>query len=95
MGCNFEYSDEIQLAYDSLDKSTQESIKNWKRANAYEIKKQVDFEIHQENSSEMLNIKGLEVIVISFKTSDDALLGPVTLYMDKNTKEIIGYAPRK
>ncbi|MBM6617987.1 hypothetical protein [Bacillus suaedaesalsae] len=54
VACNTEYSDEIQIAYESLEEPTRVSIKNWKRANVYEIKKQEDFMIDQEDFSDLV-----------------------------------------
>lgn len=44
---------------------------------------------------EFVDLKGREVVKISYKTEDDDLLGPISFYVDAKSMEALGFGVRK
>lgn len=43
---------------------------------------------------EKTTYEGINVFSVRFNTTDDGLLGPITVYVDMTSKKVIGYATR-
>ncbi|MFQ6113310.1 MAG: hypothetical protein ACE5NG_04370 [bacterium] len=43
---------------------------------------------------ESVQFQGRDVVSATFRTTMDALLGPIVIFIDKQTKEVVGRAPR-
>ncbi|MFD1738069.1 hypothetical protein ACFSCX_16155 [Bacillus salitolerans] len=91
---NQKYMQDINLAYDSLNSYDKETIKNWKKAEVLEYTPSETLEI-MDNDYKLVDIKDTPVIRIIFKTTDDETLGPITIYIHKESKKIIGTGIRK
>ncbi|RDU37887.1 hypothetical protein DRW41_08720 [Neobacillus piezotolerans] len=92
---SFTYHTEIKRAYGYIDPVSQKSIKNANLAQVREEKVSEDTKIMDEMIRTLINIKGKEVLIISFKTKDEGSLGPISVYLDKKTGEAIGMGMRK
>jgi hypothetical protein len=89
------YSDEIERAYNYLSPISQETIKNWKTASVEIYTPTGDLEVENEEKDKYINIKGFDTLKVTFKTTDDAELGPIDIYIDENSKKILGIGIRK
>lgn len=76
------------LAYESLTKEEQQTILDWTKASVDTIKPIESFLIWGSQGS--LDLKGREVVVVTFSTTQDPLLGPIKVYLDAETHEILG-----
>jgi hypothetical protein len=94
-GDSLKYPDEIKLAYDYVDPISQKTIKNRKVAQVEEFTPRFDIEIMNEETDSLTNIKGIDVMTVTFKTDDDGSLGPIIVYIDKNSKKVLGIGGRK
>ncbi|WP_217642736.1 hypothetical protein [Bacillus sp. UNCCL13] len=70
-------------------------MKSWKWADVYNFTAESTKEIWDEESEQHTNIKGIETLEVTFKTTDDGALGPLHVYLDKKTKKVLGIALRK
>lgn len=94
-GDSLRYPNEIRLAYKYIDSNSQKTIKNSKIAQVEEYAPSRDLEIMDEETDSLVNIKYKEVLRITFKTLDDGNLGPIVVYIDKNTNDVLGVGTRK
>lgn len=85
-----------KIAWNSLDKGyKQEITQNWQKARVETIKKEHDFWIIPLNNlSGKINVKGKEMIVVSFDSRNEAMLGKVMVYINPQTKKVAGLVPR-
>lgn len=89
------YSDKIKLAYDYVDPISQKTIKNRKVAQVKEFTPTTDLEIMDDESGSLINIKGKEVMIVTFMTENDETLGPIIVYIEKNANKVLGIGGRK
>jgi hypothetical protein len=90
-----QYPDEIKLAYNSVEPLAQKTIKNWKKARVEEYIPTENIEVINEKENKLINIKGIETLQVTFKTSDNGALGPITVFIEKDTKKVLGIGGRK
>jgi hypothetical protein len=76
------------LAYESLSKEEKQTILDWTKAPVVTIKPPNSLLIWSPQGS--LDLKGREVVVVTFSTTQDPLLGPIKVYLDAETHEILG-----
>ncbi|MDR7074672.1 hypothetical protein [Fictibacillus barbaricus] len=96
-GCNSNsaYPDEIERAYNYVSPVSQETIKDWKKANVEKFTPTGKLEVKDEKKDRYINIEGLKTLKVTFKTTDDAELGPINVYIDEVSKKILGIGIRK
>jgi hypothetical protein len=96
-GCNSNsaYSNEIESAYNYVDPISQETIKNWEKASVEKYIPTGELEVKDEEKNKYINIKGFKTLKVSFKTTDDAELGPINVYIDENSKKVLGVGIRR
>ncbi|WP_108669920.1 hypothetical protein [Peribacillus acanthi] len=99
MGCSSspysKYSEEINLAYDYVHPHSQNSILNWKKAKVEEFTSEMDLNIIDEAKDEMVNIKGIHTLKVTFRTNDEESLGPIVVFIDKKNGKVLGIGGRK
>ncbi len=79
-----EYMEFRQVAWESLSKNTKDTvISDWQKAEVIEVS---PADIPQHIKLE----KNQKVVKVIFHTEQDSLLGPIGLYIDRSSKEIIG-----
>ncbi len=84
-----EYMEFRQVAWESLSENTKDTvIGDWQKAEVIEIN---PADIPQHIKLE----KNQKVVKVVFHTEQDSLLGPIGLYIDRSSKEIMGPDPRK
>ncbi|MFJ5625729.1 hypothetical protein ACIQD3_24430 [Peribacillus loiseleuriae] len=84
-----EYMESRQVAWDSLSENTKDTvIGDWQKAEVIEVSPD---DVPQHIKLE----KNQKVVKVLFHTKQDELLGPIGLYIDHSSKEIIGRDPRK
>lgn len=76
------------LAYESLSKEEQQTILDWTKAPVVTITPQESLLIWSPQGS--LDLKGREVVVVTFNTTQDPLLGPIIVFLDADTQRILG-----
>lgn len=98
-GCNttesrIQKSDEsiIEIAYQYLSENTRKTIVDWKSAKVQEDNDSAGYLVAGPNG--VVSTKGKDTYIITFKTNGAAALGPVMVFMDRNTYEIIGVGLR-
>ncbi|WP_409271782.1 hypothetical protein V1499_19410 [Neobacillus sp. SCS-31] len=94
-GDSLRYHGEIKRAYGYVGPVSQKSILNANLAQVRTENVSEDINIMDEKTRTLINIKGKEVYIISFKTKDEGDLGPISVYLDKKTGEAIGVGMRK
>ncbi|MDP4146552.1 MAG: hypothetical protein Q8936_19085 [Bacillota bacterium] len=87
------YPKEIKHAYEYVDK--QRTIKNWKSANVIDYKASNDLEVFNKSNHKQVNIKGIRTLMVTFHTDDEAELGPIIVFIDKNNKKVLGVGGRR
>jgi len=93
IGCSDKYSipekDNIrETAYNWIDDSIKSTIIDWKTSKVEKIT--FDKEHLIINETETLDIINNEAFKVTFTTKDDDLLGPVIVYLDSDTSEVLG-----
>jgi hypothetical protein len=97
-GCNTEYrtkksdADIIEIAYQYLSENTRKTIVDWKNAEVQEDNDSVGYLVANQNG--VVSTKGKDTYIITFKTNSHYALGPVMVFMDRNTYKIIGVGLR-
>jgi len=82
------------IAYQSIDESAKAEIKNWENSEVEEYKALIDHTIRGQSG--FINIKGIDTYRILFDDSNDFIeLGPIAIYVDKNTDTVLGYDLRQ
>lgn len=98
-GCSSysKYPDEIKRAYHYVDQKSQKTIKNWKNAKVEEYKPTEELSIIDKKGGKyrLVNIKGIKTLKITFETTEDPFLGPIVVFIDKNSKKILGIGGRE
>ena len=77
-----------QTAYNWIDDSIKSTMIDWQTSKIENIT--FDKEHLIINETETLDIINTEVFKVTFTTKDDDLLGPVIVYLDKDTFEVLG-----
>jgi len=92
-GRNYTYQ---KIAWESLNESLKKQvIGSWQKSTVETITEDNDFGIISlNNSGGQINIKGKEMIVVSFNAKNEEMLGKVIVYIDPLTMKAIGMAPR-
>jgi hypothetical protein len=95
-GCNSNsaYSNEIESAYNYVDPISRETIKNWEKASVEKYIPTGELEV-MDGKNKNINIKGFKTLKVSFKTTDETELGPINVYIDENSKKVLGVGIRK
>lgn len=84
-----EYMEFRQVAWENLSGDTKDTvIGDWQKAEVLEVS---PADVPQHIKLE----KNQKVVKVVFHTEQDSLLGPIGLYIDRSSKEIIGSDPRK
>jgi len=85
-----------KIAWESLDEGNKEEIiGSWQEAKVETITIDYDFSIIPlNNSGGEINVKGKEMVVVSFDSKNEAMLGKVIVYIDPQTKKAVGIVPR-
>ncbi|MBL4936964.1 hypothetical protein JK636_14515 [Clostridium sp. YIM B02515] len=77
-----------QIAYQSLSEESKKTIINWKTAKVEEYKAADEHEVASKKGK--ADIKDKDTYKVTFSTTDDAILGTINVYLDKNSYEVIG-----
>ncbi len=84
-----EYMEFRQVAWESLSENTKDTvIGDWQKAEVIEVSPD---DVPQHIKLE----KNQKVVKVVFNTEQDLSLGPIGLYIDRSSKEIIGADARK
>ncbi|MED4354489.1 hypothetical protein P9265_19620 [Schinkia azotoformans] len=84
-----EYTEFRQVAWESLSKNEKDTvIGDWQKAHVIEV---TPADVPQHIKLE----KNQKVVKVVFNTEQDSLLGPIGLYIDRSSKEMIGPDIRK
>lgn len=89
------YHSEIKKAYGYVDPVSQKTIKYSTFAQVEKEKITLDTKIQDKQMGAVLNIKGKDVLIITFKTKVENSFGPIRVYLDNNTGEVLGVGIRK
>lgn len=88
-GCNNTSKDTIkETAYNWLDEQNQMSIIDWESANIKVIKFDTEHIVTNQTENS-INIQDKETYQVTFKTNDE-ILGPIVVYLDKDTLKVLG-----
>lgn len=82
----------IKIAYQYLNEGTRKTIVDWEDAKVGEESNSRDYFVAGPNGA--VSTKGKNIYTITFRTNNEASLGPVFVVMDKNTYDIIGVGLR-
>ena len=77
-----------EIAYNWIDDNKKSTIIDWKTSKVEKIT--FDKEHLVVNETETLDIINKEAFKVTFTTKDDDLLGPVIVYLDTDTSEVLG-----
>lgn len=78
----------LTIAYNYLSEEDKGTLTDWKNSEAEEY---IFEEEHLIMSKEgFVDIKGKEIYRVVFNNSNDALLGPIIISIDKNSLEVLG-----
>ncbi|ERI92340.1 hypothetical protein HMPREF1982_02322 [Clostridiales bacterium oral taxon 876 str. F0540] len=77
-----------QIAYQSLSEESKKTIINWKTAKVEEYKAADEHEVASKKGK--ADIKDKDTYRVTFNTTDDAILGTINVYLDKNSHEVLG-----
>ena len=84
-----EYEGFRQVAWESLSENIKDTvIGDWQKAEVIETSP-ADVPQHIKLD------KNQKVVKVVFKTEQDSLLGPIGLYIDRSSKEVIGFDLRR
>ena len=77
-----------ELAYQSLNENDKKTVVDWESAKVEEYNSSTDHSVGSPNG--LANIKDKYTYKVIFRTNNEGLLGPITVYIDKDTYEILG-----
>ncbi|MEZ4357848.1 MAG: hypothetical protein R2876_04370 [Eubacteriales bacterium] len=77
-----------EIAYDYLSDAEKDTVLNYESAEVKGYKCSEDHVIGGLNGQ--VNINDKDTYMVTFNTTDDALLGPITVYIDKNSYGVLG-----
>ena len=77
-----------ELAYQSINENDRKTIVDCENAKVEEYNTSTDHSVGSPNG--LVNIKDKNTIKVTFRTNNEGLLGPITVYIDKDTYEILG-----
>jgi hypothetical protein len=78
------------FAYQLLDENDKAVIIDWKNAELEETKFTSDYSVYDISKKEFVSIKGKDVYIITFETRNPD--NPITMYIDKNSYKLLGFA---
>lgn len=78
-----------KMAYQSLSEVEKKTVTNWETAEVKEYKADEEHYVISDDKVET-NLKGKDTYMVTFHISNEGLLGPITIYMDKNSYAILG-----
>ncbi len=85
-------SDIVEIAYQYLDERTKKTIVNWKDAEVEEDDHSRTYLVAGPNG--VVSTEGKNAYMVTFHTNNDVALGPISVFIDKNTDELIGVGLR-
>lgn len=77
-----------ESAYNYLDTKSKSSITDWKSATIKIRKYNKDYLVETSNN-ELIDIKDKKTYQVTFKTNNE-VLGPIIVYLDKDSLEVLG-----
>lgn len=77
-----------QIAFESLSDNEKNTIINWMDGKVEVYKSTTDHSVG--SSIEPINIKDKDTYKVTFGTNNEETLGPITMYLDRNTYEVLG-----
>lgn len=77
-----------QIAFESLSDNEKNTIINWMDGIVEVYKSTTDHIVG--SSIEPINIKDKDTYKVTFWTNNEETLGPITMYLDRNTYEVLG-----
>jgi len=83
----------IDIAYESLTETSRNSVIDKKSGKIQEEKPANQYKI--SSAAGLVDIKGKEVYKVTFETTKDEILGPITVYIEKGTLKVLGNGLRK
>lgn len=78
----------IKNAYESLDDYSKTSILKWKDAEVENFKIDKKYLIFSKGKT--IDISGIDTYKVTFRTKDDDVLGPISVYIDIKNLEVLG-----
>ena len=88
----------IEIAQNWFDEKSKKRITNFENPQIVGIVCDENLLRHvipgSQNNDKKKKIVGRELYRITFRTRDDALLGPIVIYVDKYNGDLVGFAPR-
>ena len=84
-----------RIAWEALDKSLKQEVNgSWRNGKIETVTMDNDFKIISLNKiSGQINIKGKEMKVVSFHSKNEMKIGNIIIYIDPQTKKVVGIAP--
>jgi len=85
-----------RIAWEALDKSLKQEVNgSWRNGKIETVTMDNDFTIISLDKSigGQINIKGKEMKVVSFRSKNEMKLGNIIIYIDPQTKKVVGIAP--
>ena len=77
-----------QVAYNYLGEDSRKTVINGDTATVEEYK--IDTEHQIAGKDKPVDLKGMEVYKVTFNTSDEQLLGPIVIYIEKASLKTLG-----
>ena len=77
-----------EIAYQSLSEDNKKTVISWKDGKVEQYKSTNDHSIGSPNGS--VNIKGKDTYKVMFRTNNEGILGPIIIYIDKNSYSVLG-----
>jgi len=84
-----------RIAWEALDKSLKQEVNgSWRNGKIETVTMDNDFTIISLDKSigGQINIKGKEMKVVSFRSKNEMKLGNIIIYIDPQTKKVVGIA---
>ncbi|MDY4252902.1 MULTISPECIES: hypothetical protein [Bacteria] len=77
-----------EAAYNWIDDTSKATITSWNTATIEEVR--FDKEHLVTNKTENVDIINKKTYKVTFTTTNDEILGPIIIYLDKDTLEVLG-----
>lgn len=81
-------SDIRKIAYQTLSKSDRKQVSDWENAKVEMIRFSEDHYV--DASGRSVNIKNKPAYRVTFHIVNEGMLGPIAVYIDKNTDRLLG-----
>lgn len=82
------------IAYNYLNDADKNTIIDWQNAKVTKYKSTDDHNIISLNNSKV-NIKGTDTYKVTFEVTKNSLLGPISVYVDKEWRNVLGVDERE